>query len=333
MFNPPFSGPAMFLRKEIMPVVNPDKPGNALKHPAAKAPRIFCDSAVWSEIEPLFGAGIVNGVTTNPSLLKRAGAKSWDQAKELMKDLCSKLRPFPVSLELTEIEEGKMVAQAAELAALGDNAVIKVPVGGYRALDATADPFTGLKVIRRLWEKGIRTNVTLIFNTTQAFWAANAGATYVSPFLGRLADYGYKNDRNERASGNSLYWVEDHKNTRGDQIFANSEYVASGGSMKDAGARLIFEIAAVFANYRISTEILAASFRNQVQLTECLLSGRHPPRHGGKISDHLVVSGRVRKDQIHPIPTPALPLEGRGIFRPGRAWIVGRRMGCTSDYN
>jgi transaldolase len=273
MFTPPFSSDAMFHRKTLMPVVNLDKPGNPLKHPAPKAPRIFCDSATRSDIEPLFRAGIINGITTNPSLLKKAGAKSWEHAKEIMKDLCALLRPYPVSLELTELEEEKMVRQAQELAVLGDNSVIKVPVGGYTAVNPSADPFTGLKVIHRLWERGIKTNTTLVFNTTQSVWAANAGATYVSPFLGRLADYGYKHDAPERTSGNSLYWVEDHKNSKGDQNMHNSEYVASGGALKDAGARLIFEIATAFANYQITTEILAASFRNQSQLTECLLAG------------------------------------------------------------
>lgn len=273
MFVPAFSSDAMFHRKDLMPVVNPDRPGNPLKHPAPKAPRIFCDSATWSDIEPLFKAGIVNGITTNPTLLKKAGAKSWAHAKEIMKDLCAKLNPFPVSLELTELEEGKMVKQAEELSALGENSVIKVPVGGYTAVNPSADPFTGLKVIHRLWKEGVKTNVTLVFNTTQALWAAQAGATYVSPFLGRLADYAYKHDRPERPTGNSLYWVEDHKNSKGDQIMHNSEYVASGGAIKDAGARLIQEIATVYANYRITTEILAASFRNQIQLTECLLAG------------------------------------------------------------
>jgi transaldolase len=273
MFTPAFSSEAMFNRKNLMPVVNPDKAGNKLPHPAPKAPRIFADTATRSEIEPLFKAGIINGLTTNPTLLKKAGAKSWDAAKGIMKDLCSLLRPFPVSLELTELDEEKMVQQAEELAVLGDNSVIKVPIGGYRAVNPSADPYTGLKVIRRLWERGIKVNTTLIFNTTQAFWAANAGATYVSPFLGRLADYGYKHDLPERKPGNSLYWVEDHKNSKGDQIMANTEYVASGGALKDAGARLIFEIATVFANYQIKTEILAASFRNPAQLTECLLAG------------------------------------------------------------
>ena len=273
MFVPEFSSSAMFQRKSLLPIVNADKAGNPLKHPAAKAPRIFCDSATWPDIEPLLKAGIINGITTNPTLLKKAGAKSWNHAKEIMKELCSRLKPFPVSLELTELDEEKMIRQADELAALGDNSVIKVPVGGYTAVNPSADPYTGLKVIRRLWEKGIKTNITLIFNTTQALWAAQAGATYISPFLGRLADYAYKNDKLERKAGNSLYFVEDHKNAKGDQVMHNSEYVASGGPVKDAGARLIFEIATVFANYQITTEILAASFRNQAQLTECLLAG------------------------------------------------------------
>ena len=263
----------MLQRKSFLPVVNPDKAGNALKHPAPKAPRIFADSAIRSEIEPLYRAGIINGITTNPSLLKKAGANSWDHAKGIMRDLCTLLRPFPVSLELTELNEEDMVKQATELAELGDNSVIKVPIGGYRAVNPSADPFTGLKVIRRLWERGIKVNTTLIFNTTQALWAANAGATYVSPFLGRLADYAYKHDKAERVPGNSLYFVEDPKNAKGDQGVANTEYVASGGPLKDAGSRLIFEIASVFANYQITTEILAASIRNPVQLTECLLAG------------------------------------------------------------
>ncbi len=272
MFNPAFSSAAMFARKNIMPVTNPDKPGNSIHHPAAKAARIFCDSATRSDIEPLLRAGLINGITTNPTLLKKAGAKSWANAKEIMKDLCALLQPYPVSLELTELTEDKMVEQAQELAVLGTNSVIKVPAGGYPAVVPGGDPFTGFKVVRKLWESGVRTNVTLVFNTTQAFWAANAGATYISPFLGRVPDYINKNDNPAKAAGNSLYSIGDKGFVAGDSV-ANSEYVAAGGEIKDAGARLIFEIATVFANYQITTEILAASIRNPVQLTECMLAG------------------------------------------------------------
>jgi transaldolase len=267
-----------------MPVVNADREVAAegaaagksglVVHPAPRAPRFFADSATRADVEPLLRAGIVDGLTTNPTLLKKAGAKSWSQAKEIMKDLCALFRPLPVSLELTALDEKGMLVQATELAALGDNALIKVPVGGYRAVDPKADPYTGLKVIRRLWERGVRVNTTLVFNTAQALWAANAGATYVSPFMGRLADYTATHDDPAREPGNSLYWPADAKaDSRAPEAMHNTGYVASGGARRETGSRLIFEIATVFANYRITTEILAASIRNPVQLTECLVAG------------------------------------------------------------
>jgi transaldolase len=270
MFTPPVGHPALFERRNLMPVINPDPPAgaaSALKHPASRAPRIFGDSATRSEVEPLLRAGIINGLTTNPTLLKKAGAKSWTHAKEIMKDLCALFRPYPVSLELTKLDAAGMLEQATELAALGDNSVIKVPVGGYRAVDPNANPFTGLEVIRKLWQRGIRVNTTLIFNSTQALWAANAGAAYVSPFLGRLGDYAKKHDDSDRPAGNSLYRTEDPK------FMANTAYVAGGGSLDEAGPRLIFEIATVFTSYRITTEILAASIRNPSQLQDCLVAG------------------------------------------------------------
>ncbi len=261
------------LRRREMEEVNPTRKGKKLAHPAPRAPRIFADTATLADIKPLFEAGIINGLTTNPTLLKRAGAKSWEEAKKMMKELCTYLKPYPVSLELTELTYDKMIKQAEELRKLGENSVIKVPVGGYTAVDKSLDAHTGLKVLRALWERDIRTNATLIFNSTQAYWAAQAGATYVSPFLGRLADYAYKNDQPERTPGNSLYFIEDHKNAAGDQKLANTEYVACGGKRKDIGIRLIREIAQVFANYDIKTEILAASFRNFAQVSEALQAG------------------------------------------------------------
>jgi transaldolase len=282
--------PAALLRRREMPVINATPQGKRLAHPAPRAPRIFADTANHGEIKALFEAGIINGVTTNPTLLKRAGAKSWDDAKERMKAICQLLAPNPVSLELTELQPDAMIKQAEELRALGDNAVIKVATGGYQRIDKSLDPFTGLRVIRALWERDIRVNATLIFNSTQAVWAAMAGASYVSPFLGRLADYAYKHDHPERTPGNSLYWLEDHKNTEDDQHVANTEYVASGGARKDAGIRLIREIVEIFANYDIRTEILAASFRNASQVSEALLAGADiltvPSHILMKVADH-----------------------------------------------
>jgi transaldolase len=277
IFAPTIGNPALFERRGLMPVVNANADGvtgSTIVHPAPRAPRFFADSATRADVEPLLRAGIVNGLTTNPTLLKKAGAKSWSHAKEIMKDLCALFRPHPVSLELTALDAEGMLAQATELAALGDNALIKVPVGGYRAVDPKADPYTGLDVIRRLWRRGIRVNTTLVFNTQQALWAASAGAVYVSPFLGRLADYGRAHDDPKRPPGNSLYSAP-NGDTHGDvaPVWHNTAYVAAGGPLQDAGARLIFEIAMVFANYRVTTEVLAASIRNPAQLAECLVAG------------------------------------------------------------
>lgn len=274
MLQPSESHPAAGERRLTMEKVNPTPAGKKLAHPSEHAPRIFADTATITEIRPLREAGIVNGVTTNPSLLKRAGADSWASANRIMKEIVEYMAPMPVSLELTELQPEKMVEQAKRLAGIGPNVVVKVPIGGYKAIDKSLDPHTGLKVLHRLWENDIKTNATLIFNSTQAFWAANAGASYVSPFLGRLADYLYKHDHPERTPGNSLYFIDDHKvPANGLDKVANTAYVATAGARKDAGVRLIHEIVAVFNAYRIRTEVLAASFRNAVQVTECLLAG------------------------------------------------------------
>ena len=121
-------------------------------------------------------------------------------------------------------------------------------------------------------------------------------------FMGRLADYMYKHDHPELAPGNSLYHVVDHKNSAGDQAVANSEYVACDGARKDSGVRLIREIAAVFANYDIHSEILAASVRNAAQLTEVLLAGADiltvPADILTTVADHpLSDAGMVQFDQ------------------------------------
>lgn len=260
-------------RRVDMATVRGASEGKKLAHPAERGPQIFADTAAIDEIAPLYKAGIISGVTTNPSLLKKAGAKSAREARKMCDAILELMAPNPVNLELTHLTEKEMIVQAEELAGWGENVVVKVPVGGYEAVDSSYDPHTGLKVIRALWERDITANATLVFNTTQALWAALAGACYVSPFLGRLADYAYANDQPERTPGNSLYWVEDHRNSNNDQHVFNSEYVASGGARKDIGPRLIQEISAVFTNYDIKTQILAASFRNLVQLTECLLAG------------------------------------------------------------
>ena len=134
--------------------------------------KLFVDSANVGEIEGLVPLGIVDGVTTNPSLLGQAGA----DPRAVLKTICD-LVGGPVSAEVVATEADAMVREGRELAAIDDHIVVKVPFGreGVRACGALA-------------RDGIRVNVTLVFSPTQALLAAKVGATFVSPFVGRLDD-------------------------------------------------------------------------------------------------------------------------------------------------
>lgn len=136
--------------------------------------KFFIDTADVAEIKEARALGILDGVTTNPSLIKKSGRPFADVAREI----CAMV-DGPVSLEVTAIDAEGMLREAAELAKFGDNVVIKLPLIPE-----------GLKACKRLSEQGIQTNVTLCFSSVQALLAAKAGATYISPFVGRLDDIG-----------------------------------------------------------------------------------------------------------------------------------------------
>jgi transaldolase len=134
--------------------------------------KFFIDTANIEEIKKGLDLGMVDGVTTNPSLV----AKEQRPFNAILADICA-LVDGPVSAEVVSLDADGMVAEALELVKISDNIVIKVPMIEE-----------GLKAVKRLAGEGIKTNVTLIFSTTQALLAAKAGATYVSPFVGRLDD-------------------------------------------------------------------------------------------------------------------------------------------------
>ena len=134
--------------------------------------KFFIDTANVDEIKEAQDLGMVDGVTTNPSLV----AKERQEFRGLIKEICAVVAG-PVSVEVVSLEAGKMVAEAQDLAGIADNIVIKVPLIEE-----------GLKAVKVLTEKGIKTNVTLCFSPVQALMAAKAGATYISPFVGRLDD-------------------------------------------------------------------------------------------------------------------------------------------------
>jgi transaldolase len=179
--------------------------------------KFFIDTANIDEIRHANELGIIAGVTTNPSLVAKENVSFHDRLREI-----TAIVSGSVSAEVISTKAEDMIAEGEELAKIAPNITIKVPM--------TPD---GLKAVKAFSEKGIKTNVTLIFSANQALLAARAGATYVSPFLGRLDDIGHN------------------------------------------GLDLIETIANIFAIHDIETEIIAASIRHPLHVTEAALKGAH----------------------------------------------------------
>ncbi|MDV2495559.1 MAG: fructose-6-phosphate aldolase [bacterium] len=138
--------------------------------------KLFIDTADIDEITEAQALGVLDGVTTNPSLIARTGKTFEQVVREILKVIDG-----PVNLEVVGTDAETMVAEGRNLITFGENVVVKIPMLAE-----------GLKAVKRLTSEGIRTNVTLIFSPAQALLAAKAGASYVSPFLGRLDDIGHE---------------------------------------------------------------------------------------------------------------------------------------------
>ena len=179
--------------------------------------KFFIDTANINEIKEANALGVLAGVTTNPSLVAKEGVDFHERIREI----CNVVEG-PGSAEVISLEADKMIEEGKELAKIAPNVVVKVPM--------TTE---GLKAVKAFSDLGIRTNVTLVFSAVQALLAARAGATYVSPFLGRLDDIGHN------------------------------------------GMDLIRQIAEIFAIHGIETEIIAASVRHSVHVTDAALNGAH----------------------------------------------------------
>lgn len=179
--------------------------------------RFFIDTANVEEIRKANDMGVICGVTTNPSLIAKEGRIF----EEVIAEIASIVEgPISGEVKATTVDAEGMIAEGREIAKIHPNMVVKIPM--------TPE---GLKAVKVLSAEGIKTNVTLIFSANQALLAARAGATYVSPFVGRLDD------------------------------------------INMAGAELIAEIAEIFDIHGIETEIIAASIRTTVHVTECALAG------------------------------------------------------------
>ena len=179
--------------------------------------RFFIDTAKVEDIKAANDMGIICGVTTNPSLIAKEGRDFNEVIKEITEIVDG---PISGDVKATTTDAEGMIKEGREIAAIHPNMVVKIPM--------TAE---GLKAVKVLSAEGIKTNVTLIFTANQALLAARAGATYVSPFLGRLDDISVR------------------------------------------GTDLIREIADIFAVAGIETEIICASVRNPMHVTDCALAG------------------------------------------------------------
>ncbi|MBR0382402.1 MAG: fructose-6-phosphate aldolase [Eubacterium sp.] len=179
--------------------------------------RFFIDTANVDDIRKANDMGVICGVTTNPSLIAKEGR----DFNEVIKEIASIVDgPISGEVKATTTDAETMIKEAREIAAIHPNMVVKIPM--------TAE---GLKACKACTAEGIKTNLTLIFSANQALLAARAGATYVSPFLGRLDDINVR------------------------------------------GVDLIREIAEIFDVAGIDTQIIAASVRNPIHVTDCALAG------------------------------------------------------------
>jgi len=135
--------------------------------------KFFIDTANPGEIKKACEMGVIDGVTTNPTLISKEN-KGFES---LIKEICEMIQGLPISLEVLSLQSEGMIGEARKLSKMGQNIVVKIPM--------TSE---GLKAIKVLVAEGIKTNTTLVFSPTQALVAAKAGTTYVSPFIGRLDD-------------------------------------------------------------------------------------------------------------------------------------------------
>ena len=179
--------------------------------------KFFIDTANVEDIRKANDMGVICGVTTNPSLIAKEGR----DFNEVIKEITSIVDgPISGEVKATTVDAEGMIREGREIAAIHPNMVVKIPM-----------TVEGLKAVKVLSSEGIKTNVTLIFTANQALLAAEAGATYVSPFLGRLDD------------------------------------------INQPGIELVRTIAEIFAVYGYETEIIAASVRNPIHVTDCALAG------------------------------------------------------------
>jgi len=254
--------------------------------------KIFLDTADVDEISFAVSAGVIDGVTTNPSLIKQAVEKrggSINMEEYIEKIL--ELTPGPVSLEVISVSSEKMVEEARLLYSRfrkHGQVVIKIPV--CSSLDGVNNLYDGLRAIRILASEGIPVNATLVMSPEQAILAAKAGATYVSPFAGRIDDYirdriGMKRGRDyqksdyydfnlmKKVESTAIDRVLSSKNTNSPKdVYLDMEVRDAVSRLNDngihSGVDLVRSIVTIFRNYHFKSQVIASSIRNTRQVRE-----------------------------------------------------------------
>jgi len=264
--------------------------------------KIFVDTAKLDEIKEACSWGVVDGVTTNPSLIKRAVDEVKSRGKEInmetyIWEICKTAgKGRPVSLEVISLTMKEMIEEAELLYSkfnpAAENVVIKIPIN-TRIDESERIDYDGLKTIKKLSQKGIPINVTLIMTPEQALLAAKAGASYASPFAGRVDDYIRKKLGIEFSKGDYFDFelierigkkrLDKHlKSSRGEpaaSLYLDEETKNSIGFGKDngieSGVDLVKSIMRIYRNYGIKTEVIAASIRNARQIRQMAEAGAH----------------------------------------------------------
>jgi transaldolase len=236
--------------------------------------KLFLDTADLDHIREAVSWGIIDGVTTNPSLIKKAAeslrtsGESMDMESYIKNILAIAGRTRPVSLEVAGITADDMFEQGMFLFEtfnpVAGNVVIKIPVCTVTS-KGEGDPFDGITAIERLDEERVPVNATLIFTPEQALLAAKAGADYVSPFAGRI------DDRIRTAAG-LKFGKADYFPLEGMEHPEKPECTLNDCGLV-SGVDLISETVMIFEEYEIETEILAASIRNSIQVRELAIAG------------------------------------------------------------
>ncbi len=231
---------------------------------------LFVDTADIEQIEDAFETGIVDGVTTNPSLIKEAQERhDIDDMQDYIREILRVAGDAPVSLEVTETSYEGMKREAERLVSLFggySNMLVKIPVNPSMKHKDDAS-FDGVRLINELSDNGVRVNTTVVMSPEQAVLAAKAGAEYVSPFAGRIDDY-----------------IREHQVgiERGEDFDKHDYFPADGWSLDGdilddngvvSGTDLVLKTVKIFDRYGFDCKILAASARNTRQVREFMLAG------------------------------------------------------------